>query len=190
MQIPKERTAENSVDPLFPSRWSPVAFKQTPVTDKTLNTIFEAARWSPSSFNEQPWLFVYANSEDDLKRFRPLLVDANRTWADTAPVLIFVFAKKNFSRNNTPNRCAQFDTGAAWMSLALQAHKLGFITHGMAGIHAEKVYAELKVDQEQYEAICAVALGEHGDTASLPANLQPREIPSTRKPLSEIARKA
>src|SRR5208283_3204990 len=146
----KTRITEAEVDPQFIERWSPRAFSSKPVSEKVLASLFEAARWAPSSSNEQPWLFLYANTEEDLQIFRPLLVDANRVWADKVPVLAFAIARRTFAKNGNPNRCAVFDTGAAWMSLALQAHKLGLYTHGMGGIHVDKVYEVLGVPKDQY----------------------------------------
>src|SRR5437870_4918347 len=99
----KNRIPEAEIDPMFIERWSPRAFDAKPVSDKILASLFEAARWSPSCFNEQPWLFLYANTEEDLQYFRPLLVDQNRAWADKVPVLVFAFAKRNFAYNGKPN---------------------------------------------------------------------------------------
>lgn len=180
------RMAEAGVDPMFVERWSPRAFDSEPVPPATLRALFEAARWAPSSFNEQPWLFIYAASEEELARFRPLLIDSNRRWADRAPVLAFLFARRHRA-NGKPNRTYAFDTGSAWMSLALQAHRLGLAAHGMAGIHVEQVYDALGVPREEYEVMCAIAVGRRGDPSSLPDDLQMREKPSGRKPPTEVA---
>ncbi|MGA7613881.1 MAG: nitroreductase family protein, partial [Thermoanaerobaculia bacterium] len=118
------RKSDLPVHPMFVDRWSRRAFSPEPIDRATLSTLFEAARWSPSSMNEQPWFFLFATAEEDLERFRSVLVPGNRTWADHAPVLVIAYARKNFS-NDRPNRWAGFDTGAAWMSLALQAHHSG-----------------------------------------------------------------
>jgi nitroreductase len=139
-ELKNPRVPEARVDPLFIDRWSPRAFSPEPIPSETLASLFEAARWAPSCYGEQPWLFLYAARPHDLELFRSLLVDGNRVWADRAPALAFAFARLKFSRNGKPNRWAQFDTGAAWMSLALQARTLGLYTHGMGGIHAERVH--------------------------------------------------
>ncbi len=181
------RVPDAAVDPIFPARWSPRAFSARPVPREALDSVFEAARWAPSSFNDQPWLFLYAREPEDLARFRGLLVEFNQTWANQAPVLIFVAARRHFAHNGTPNRVAVFDAGAAWMSLALQAHRLGLATHGMAGIEVEKAHAVLGLPKEQYEIIAAIALGYPGDAATLPESLREREVPSGRKPRAEVA---
>ncbi|MCA9772437.1 MAG: nitroreductase family protein [Myxococcales bacterium] len=185
-KVSNGRESAADVHPWFLERWSPRAFSAEPVTDAEVTAIFEAARWAPSCYGEEPWMFLYARSPAELDLFRPLLVDANRAWADRAPVLAFAFARLQFKRNEKPNRWAQFDAGAAWMSLALQAHALGLFAHAMGGIHEEKVYDALGVPRDRYEAMCAIAIGRPGDPAALPESLRERERASGRVPLAEI----
>lgn len=151
--------------------------------------LFEAARWAPSANNEQPWLFLYAGDEPSLARFRPLFVDSNRVWCDRAPVLAFILARRHSAFDGKENRWAQFDTGSAWMSLALQARLLGLYAHAMAGIHREQVYEALNIPRDRYEVMAGLALGYYGDPATLPRALREREYPNERKPLAEVARR-
>lgn len=181
------RVSEAAVDPQFLDRWSPRAFSPEPLADPDILALLEAARWAPSSFNEQPWLLVFAHQEEDLRKFRPLMLDQNRQWADQAPLLVVIFARRHFSHNGQPNRHYMFDAGAAWMSLALQARKLGLYAHAMAGFHQDQAYEILHVPADRYEAICVVAVGRHGDVGRLPPALAAREAPGPRKPLSEFA---
>lgn len=174
------------MEPLFISRRSSRAFSPVPLQAFELASLFEAARWAPSASNAQPWLFIYADREPELSAFRALLRDSNRRWADRAPALAFVFASKQ-KEDGTPNRTALFDAGAAWMSLALQAHVLGLNVRAMGGIHRERVYEELSVPVDQYELGCAIAIGRPGEQSSLPADLQERERPNSRKPAASVA---
>jgi len=59
--------------------------------------------------------------------------------------LIFAIARRKFQQSGQENRHALFDTGAAWMSLALQARKLGLYAHSMAGFDVEKAHKILGV---------------------------------------------
>lgn len=181
------RHSEAPIDPQFLDRWSPRALSSEPLTDEQVRSLFEAARWAPSSGNEQPWLFLYAVKEEDLRRFRPILVEGNRVWADRAPLLCFVFSRRTLRRSGKPSPTYAFDAGAAWMSLALEARKLGLFAHGMAGFHKDLAYKELGVPEEEYEVLAAIAVGRYGDPATLPEALREREQPSGRKPLSEVA---
>lgn len=180
------RVAEAAVSALFPGRWSPRGLSPRPVPADVLDSLFEAARWAPSSSNDQPWRFVVATTEEELARFRPLLLDGNRIWADAAPVLAFVVADRERPRDQGANPAALFDTGAAWMALALQAHLLGLATHAMGGIHADQVHAALGLDPERYAVICAVAIGYWDPEAPLTGWRVDAERPNARRPLSEF----
>lgn len=79
-----------------------------------------------------------------------------------------------------------FDTGSAWLSLALQAHKDGLVSHAMGGFDRERARVVLAVP-EAYELQAAVAVGYQGDAAQLPQALQSREVPSPRLEVSELA---
>ena len=182
------RISQAGIDQQFLDRWSPRAFSTDPVPETMIQSLFEAARWAPSCSNEQPWLFLYARTEEDLKLFRSLLVDGSRVWADRAPLLIFVLARWHFDHNNTPNDWAEFDTGAAWFSLALQARKLGLFTHAMAGFHHDKAYEILKVPRDRFKVVCAIAAGFYGDPKQLTKELARREHPNQRKSPADVAR--
>jgi nitroreductase len=181
------RAPETEVDSMFIDRWSPRAFLPDPIPEYQVKTLFEAARWAPSSFNEQPWLFLYATEPEKRKIFVSLLLEKNQRWADRVPLLIFIIARRRFAKGGTENRHANFDAGAAWMSLALQARKLGLYAHAMAGFRLEKSYEVLGVAKEDYEVIAAIAVGRLGDSSKLPDDLLQMEAPKDRKPLAEVA---
>ena len=182
-----QRQPAASIDPLFVERWSPRSFADTPLGDEDVASLFEAARWSPSCFNEQPWLFVYGRSSEDHGRIADLLPDGNRVWAEKAPLLGVVFARRGFTRNGKPNRWAQFDSGAASFGLALQAQKLGLAAHFMGGFDADASYEALGVSKDEYEAMAAFAVGHQGEATALPEDLREREAPSDRLERRAIA---
>jgi nitroreductase len=172
---------------MFVDRWSPRAMLQEPISEHLVKMLFESARWAPSCYNEQPWLFVYTTSPEGRAQFTEVLVEKNRRWAGKAPLLMFVLARRMFRHNGKPNRHAVFDAGAAWMSLALQARRLGLYAHGMAGFSQENAYELLRVSPDDYEIIAAIAVGRHGAPAELPDDLREMEAPNGRKPLEEVA---
>ena len=182
------RVASADVDPLFINRWSPRSFSSDPLTDSEIAAIFEGMRWSPSSFNRQPWLFVYETDGPDRDVFDSILLEGNRMWAHKAPLIGFIFANTKTPEGRRP-RTAQFDTGAAWMALALQARSLGLYTHGMAGIDLDAAHEKLGVSNEFYTVICGFVAGRIGPRGDLPVDMQERESPNDRKPISEIAHK-
>jgi nitroreductase len=175
------RVAEAEIAPEFVARWSHRALSERPIPSAHVDALFEAARWAPSANNLQPWLFVFAREPAALAEARSLLKDVNQTWAVRAPLLVFVFARKVHPETGAPLRTAQFDTGAAWQSLALQAHKLGLSTRAMGGIHHERVYEALGVPEDQFESIAGIAIGYPDAREVLPEALREKETPTSRK---------
>ena len=184
-----ERDPADGVDPLFYQRWSPRAFNKKPIDEKTLKTIFDAARWAPSCYNDQPWQFITSNGEQDFDFFYNLLTEFNQAWAHRASLLGFIIARKHFEHNGKPNQVATFDCGAAWLAMTLQARQLGLYTHGMGGIKRDEVYKAFDLDTNKFEVICGFALGYIDSAKQLPEDLAEIEKPSPRKPLEQIWRR-
>ena len=184
---PNPRSSEVEVDSMFTDRWSPRAFLSDPLPEHQIQALFEAARWAPSCFNEQPWFFIYATEAKDRETFTSILVKKNQMWAGRAPLLMFAIARRKFQQSGKENRHAPFDTGAAWISLALQARKLGLYAHAMAGFNVEKAHEVLGVPKKDYQIMAAIAVGRKGDGEHLPEDLLQMESPNSRKPLSEVA---
>lgn len=186
--IANQRVPEAEVDAMFTDRWSPRSFIDEPLEEAQITTLFEAARWAPSCYNDQPWYFCYTVSPAGRDRFASALVEKNRNWAQHAPLLLFVLARKNFGHNGQPNRHAAFDAGAAWMSLALQARRLGLYAHGMAGFSVDKAAEVLSVSLEEYEIMAAVAVGRRAEPERLGEVMAAVEKPNGRKPLVDVAK--
>ena len=175
------RDPEEGVNELFHQRWSPRTFKSTPIPKENLRVIFDAARWTPSCYNEQPWLFI-TSTEKTHHIFVNLLVEGNQAWAKSAPVIGFVVANRFFQRNGNENAYFGFDSGAAWMSMTMQARELGLYTHGMGGVKFDEVYTALNLDENQQQVLCAFALGELDETE----NSEEQVKVSSRKALADI----
>jgi nitroreductase len=177
-----ERKPTYPIEPKILERWSPRAFTAETLPDAEVLRLFEAARWAPSASNRQPWRFVYAHRDTPaFETFMGLLVPFNQTWCVRASVLIAVFAKTK-SDAGEEWRSASFDTGAAWMAIALQAHAQGLVTHGMLGIQVDKMNAALSAPAD-WQPQCMIAVGRHGSVETLDEKLRAREQPSDREPL-------
>lgn len=178
-------SAAAKLDPVFVDRWSPRSFSPEAVSDEDLAAVFEAARWTPSWMNNQPWLFVYdtvggANRE----ALEASFMDFNRDWAVAAPVLGLVLSHTELE--GFMARTEQFDTGAATMSMAIQATKLGLSMHLLGGIDLDAAFAATGATAETHNVWCGFVLGHRGDASALSEKLQEREAPSDRKPVSEF----
>jgi len=129
-------------------------------------------RWSPR-----------AMSGEEISFF-DLLVDANKTWAKNAAVLVVFISRKLFDHDNEPSVTHSYDCGAAWENFALQGFQQGLVVHGMQGFDYERARKELRIpDEFQVEAMAAV--GKPGPKELLPEKLQARESPNDRRKLSE-----
>jgi len=185
------RAAAHGVDPMFLERWSPRAFTGEPMPPALLDTLFEAAGWAPSAFNGQPWRFVYAHKGTaDWDRLFDVLIPYNQSWVQHASVLLFVVSdrwRRKEGAEPTPVRSHSFDAGAAWAYLALQASRLGWAAHGMAGFDVQRAYEAVGASEKEYCVEAAVAVGRPTDPSILDEPYRSREVPSQRNPVSSFA---
>jgi len=181
----KYRETETGVNELFLRRWSPRAFQKTSIDTAVMRRIMDAARWSPSCFNAQPWRF-YTSTDTTFDDFLNLLVEANQDWAKDNAVIGFLVAEKNFEHNGKPNAYSSFDSGAAWMSMSLQARLEGYYTHGMGGIKSAEVAEYLRLDPKQSEVLMGFTIGQLADLSQLDDQQRENETPNIRKDLSEV----
>lgn len=185
------RQSEHSIDPIFTERWSPRSFVPKDMPEADLFKMLEAARFAPSASNLQPWRFIFARRDTPaFDKALSVLTDFNSVWARNASALLLIFSQKTTTSRETgeekPSYSHAFDAGAAWMSLAMQAHLLGYHAHAMGGVLHDKAMEIFNVPPS-FRLEVAVAIGTKGEKESLPEHLLVREAPSDRKPLSEIA---
>ncbi|MEY2661674.1 MAG: hypothetical protein RLZZ123_2846 [Pseudomonadota bacterium] len=130
------RQPAHPINPMFTNRWSPRALTGEAITREQLFTVLEAARWAPSAYNYQPWRFIYALR--DTAQWTPIfngLKEGNRTWVKDGSALVVLASAKNAQFPGAaapgPNAWHSFDTGAAWLSMALQAMHMGLVAHAL-----------------------------------------------------------
>ena len=88
-------------------------------------------------------------------------------------------------KTGAPLKTHSYDTGSAWVSVALQGSLRGLVVHGMAGFDYEQARQHLNIPSEwKVEAMAAV--GRPGKIEDLPDNLRAREVPSTRQAVSDF----
>ena len=167
-------------------------YKTTPVDDKTLELVLEAARWAPSWKNTQCWRFIVIRDDNvkneiadcliKSKRDDKLVDNASTMAVRQAPILIVACAELGKSGLNTgvfatdKGDWYMFDTALAMQNLALEAHALGLGTVHVGLFDAKKVAAILNVP----EGFCVVSMTPLGYPDEQPA-------PRSRKELSEIS---
>lgn len=184
------QNSEAMVHELIAGRWSPRAFDPTrKVSREELLSLLEAARWAPSCFGDEPWRFVVGDKDADeagWQRIFSSLAEKNQLWAKHAPLLILVAADSQFRTNGKPNRWGQYDSGAASISLCLQAESLGLSAHQMGGFDVDAVRESVDVP-EQFTPMAVIAVGYQGSLDDLAEDFQDMETaPRKRQPMAEV----
>lgn len=172
------------------NRWSGRAYDANKsVTQEQIISMLEAARWAPSCFGDEPWRFIVCDKNKNAvawEKALDCLVPGNQAWAKDASLLVLVCADTLFNHNQKPNRWGGYDTGAAAISLCLQATSMGLMTHQMGGFDGGKANQAFNIP-EQYQMMSVLAVGYAADVNSLPEELKERELaPRKRRALSEL----
>jgi nitroreductase len=186
--ITKNATTDHPILKLLAERWSPYGFDDRPVPEADLRSLFEAARWAASSYNEQPWNYLVATRENpaEFERMLGCLVEANQTWAKTAPVLVLGVVSLQFAKNKQDNRAAVHDLGLAAGNLVVEATARGLSVHQMVGILPDKARGVYHIP-EHFEAWTAMAIGYAADPARISEATRERDLtPRQRKRLSKF----
>ena len=158
-------------------------YKPTPVDDKTLELVLDAARWAPSWANTQCWRFVVVRDNNIKAQLADMVgenpaVNAIRN----APVVIVACAELgksgyyNGAVASDEGDWHMFDVALAMQNLALMAHSLGLGTVHV-GLHfdTKKVASILDIPP----GFCAVEMMPLGYPDQEPK-------PRPRKELSEL----
>lgn len=187
----QERRAITSVPihDLLARRWSPRAFDAgRPVSREHLTALLEAGRWAPSCNGDEPWRYLIwdrARDPEGWQKAFDCLSENNRKWVKNVPLLMLSCAGSFFQHNGRPNRWTQHDTGAASVSMALQAVALGLALHQMGGFDAEKARAAFDIPAE-YTPMAMIAVGYQAEPDILDEETRAKELrPRARKPLAE-----
>jgi len=185
----KPAQTSRPIHDLLARRWSTRAFDAAkPVTREQLTTLLEAGRWAPSCNGDEPWRYLVWDRARDPEGFQKAfdcLSDNNRKWVKNVPLLMLSCAGSNFAATGKPNRWTQHDTGAASLSIALQADALGLAVHQMGGFDAEKARAAFGIPVE-YTPMAMIAVGYQAAPDVLDEETKKKELtPRARKPLAE-----
>lgn len=170
-------------------RWSGVAFDESrDISQPDILSLAEAARWAPSCFGDQPWRFIFCQKSvhpDAWQKAFDCLAEGNRSWNCHVPLLILICGDTLLTRNEKPNAYGEYDSGAAAVSLCLQAASLDIMTHQMAGFDKEKA-RELFSIPERFNPIAMMAVGYQLPRDAIPEDLKNRETaPRNRRDLAE-----
>ena len=178
-----------AIHDLFKRRWSPRAFDPNrSVTREQLKVLLEAGRWAPSCNGDEPWRYLIWDKSRDPQGWQKAydcLNENNKKWVKNVPLLMLSCAGSAFEATGKPNRWTQHDTGAASVSMALQAVALGLIIHQMGGWDVEKARAAFAIPPE-YTPMAMIAVGYQASPDILDEETKAKEMrPRTRKPIAD-----
>jgi nitroreductase len=174
---------------LLKRRWSPRAFDPNrPVTREQLKALLEAGRWAPSCNGDEPWRYLIWDKGRDPQGWQKAydcLNENNKKWVKNVTLLMLSCAGSAFEATGKPNRWTQHDTGAASVSMALQAVALGLVIHQMGGWDVEKARASFAIPPE-YTPMAMIAVGYQTGPEILDDETKAKEMrPRARKPVAD-----
>ena len=186
-----DRIAQTSrpIHDLLARRWSARAFDAAkPVSREQLIALLEAGRWAPSCNGDEPWRYLIWDKSRDPAGWQKafdVLSENNRKWVKNVPLLMLSCSGSIFGATGKPNRWGQHDTGAASVSMALQATAMGLMVHQMGGFDADKARAAFDIPAE-YTPMAMIAVGYQASADVLDEETKAKELrPRGRKSLGE-----
>jgi 3-hydroxypropanoate dehydrogenase len=81
---------DEALDQLFREARTHSAWLDKPVTDETLEQIYDLMKWGPTSANGSPARFVFIRTKEAKERLRPSISPGNLEKTMTAPVVVIV----------------------------------------------------------------------------------------------------
>jgi len=185
----KKAITQTDITDLLATRWSGRAYDSArPVARKDLLKLLEAARWAPSCYGDQPWRYLIFDRFGDKSQWQrafDCLGEFNQSWAGEAPVLLAACADDTFMMKDEPNRWGQYDTGAASMSICVQATALGLMAHQMGGFDPDRLRAEFAIPA-RFMPMAMMTVGYQLARDAVPEFLQEKEFAArARRPVGE-----
>lgn len=168
--IHKPAETEQAIERVLAERWSGRAYNpDIAVSEEQIIALSEAARWAPSCYGDAPWRYLLCNKFTDKAAWDKVLdslAPGNQEWARNAPLLIVAASTPDFSHNGASNRWSGYDTGAASISLCLQATAMGLVSHQMGGFDADKLRQHFSIP-ETIQLWAVIAVGHPAELDSL-----------------------
>jgi len=166
MSIVEDVVKVRTPQPRFPvlktiaKRFSPRIFGTDSIPEDHIRSIFEAARWTPSGRNNQPWFFYSVKKGTASYEKIKLCIPNRNGWALSAPLIIIAYYSPT-EPQGTLNKWAQYDLGAAVISLILQAQELGYYSRQIGSFDLEETKKQFPIETP-YIPLTLIAMGKIG----------------------------
>jgi nitroreductase len=174
---------DSALNRLFRAARSIHTFKPEPLSDATLEKLYELVKWGPTAFNSQPGRYVFVRSPEAKARLAPALSAGNRDKTLAAPVTAIVAYDPRFYERlpeDNPKVRDLYSSSAALAEstafrngtlqgayLLLAARSLGLDAGPMSGFDADAVNREFFPDG-RHRANFLVNIGYANDSVPRP----------------------
>lgn len=152
-------------------------FESTPVKEKDLEKILDAARWAPSAGHCQPLELIVV--KDQSQKERLARAARGQTFISEAPVAIVVCANvartsRRYGRRGEELYCIQ-DTAAATQNIHLAAYALGYATCWVGSFDEDAAAGVIKAPAG-VRPVAIVPIGKPAEKPSLPQRMPLNKI--------------
>jgi len=141
-------------------RFSPRVINGSPIPKEHLQSILEAARLTPSARFHQPWFFYVIKKDSAAFGKLKLCIPERNGWALNASLIIVACYIPN-DPQGIQNKWAQYDLGAAVLSLVLQAQDLGYYSRQIGSFSPEETKKQFSIEEHQIP-FTLIAMGKLG----------------------------
>ena len=165
---------------LAKNRYSCRKYKDTPVEDKKLMQVLEAARVAPSAKNKQPWHYIIIQDSEILEKVKSCY---KREWINSAPMIIVACGDHKISwRRSDGKDHTDIDMAISIDHLTLAATDAGLATCWVCKFDVMKC-AEILELPEGIEPVALIPIGYPADEPD------PERHERARNDLNEIVHK-
>jgi nitroreductase len=181
----------NPVLTLLNDRYKTRAISDEHIDDATVGELIEAIRLTPSCMNNQPWRYVFAESDDARAKISEAFTGGNVGWAPHAALIVVGYSRAEDDCQIKDGReYHQFDLGMATMNLMMAATHHGLAARPMAGFRPDVIRELYGLDDKDLPLVM-VAIGKPGENEDhVPEKYRGNEDkPRTRKDAGEIVRR-
>lgn len=164
---------------IFIKRHSGTDFVPDPISEDLIKALVQSARWTPSSYNDQPWNFIFCDRYSTPEAYLKVLDSIyGQDWVDNVPLLVITVVRPRFLYNDKENDWAEYDTGAAALSMSLLAADVGLMAHQIGGFDREQIQEDFNLP-EGYIPLSIIAIGYEADSEEV------EQAPRERRPVEE-----
>lgn len=165
---------------IFIKRHSGKNFEAMELTEEHYKALIQSARWTPSSYNDQPWNFIFCDRYKNPEAYEKIINSIyGQDWVENVQLFVITIVRHNFHYNQKENEWALYDTGAAALSMSLQASEMGLMAHQIGGFDREEIQREFNLP-DGFQPITIIAIG-YENTAIDSSEEEPR----TRYPIEK-----